>query len=234
MPRTSRTQPPAGAGRLNADAVVVAALDLIARKGLEGLSMRGLGQALGVEAMSLYHWFPSKDRLLDAIADRLIRQIALPPLPASASEWRAWMIGVARAYRRMGLEHPRAFPLVAARRFLSPGSIDFIQTVIAACRIAGFDLRQAARLTRTVGACVNGIVLAEIAAPALGPQRNHDGAAIAPHTLDENDWNEVLRLFGRPALDGAFEYGLACLIDGAMQTIPTAPRARSRRRPSSR
>ena len=35
---------------------------LIARSGLEGLPMRALGQALGVEAMSLYHWFPAKER----------------------------------------------------------------------------------------------------------------------------------------------------------------------------
>lgn len=229
MPRTSRARPPARTGRLNADAVVDAALALIARRGLEGLSMRALGEALGVEAMSIYHWFPSKERLLDAIADRLIRCVELPPLPASAAEWRAWMIGVARTYRRMGLEHPRAFPLVATRRFLSPGAIAFIQQAIAANRIAGFDLRPAVLLTRTVGACVNGIVLAELAAAALDPPRKRDGAPAATHTLDEKDWNEVLRLFHRPALDGAFDYGLACLLDGAMQTVPVAPRAAGNR-----
>lgn len=231
MPRLSRTRAiAAGPGRLNADTVVDAALDLIARSGLEGLSMRALGQALGVEAMSLYHWFPAKERLLDAIADRLIRKVELPPLPATAEAWRRWVTEVARAYRRMGLAHPRAFPLVAARRFLSPGAIVFIQKTIAANRIAGFDLRQAARLTRTIGASVNGIVLAELAAPALATPGRSDAAE---RVLEEKDWNHVLRFFSRPELDGAFEYGLGCLLDGALQTRRDARRNRTRRAPSS-
>jgi AcrR family transcriptional regulator len=241
MPGSSRAREiAAGPGRLNPATVVDAALDLIARNGLEGLSMRALGQALGVEAMSLYHWFPAKERLLDAIADRLIAKVELPPLPATADTWRRWMTQVARAYRRMGLAHPRAFPLIAGRRFLSPGAIVFIQTTIAANRIAGFDLRQAARLTRTVGAAVNGIVLAELAAPALPPpafaksrRAEPERAGAAPPALEEKDWNEVLRFFSRPELDGAFEYGLGCLLDGALQTLRGARHNRRRRTPSS-
>lgn len=242
MPRFSRARAIAArAGRLNADAVVDAALDLIARSGLEGLSMRALGQALGVEAMSLYHWFPAKERLLDAIADRLIAEVELPPLPATSDAWRRWMTQVARAYRRMGLAHPRAFPLIAGRRFLSPSAVVFIQKTIAANRIAGFDLRQAARLTRTIGAAVNGIVLAELAAPALPPtdaaksrRTEPDRAGDALHTLGEEDWNDVLRYFSRAELDGAFEYGLGCLLDGALQTKRGARRNRKRSMQPSR
>lgn len=241
MPRFSRACAIATrAGRLNADAVVDAALDLIARSGLEGLSMRALGQALGVEAMSLYHWFPAKERLLDAIADRLIAEVELPPLPATSDAWRRWMTQVARAYRRMGLAHPRAFPLIAGRRFLSPSAVVFIQKTIAANRIAGFDLRQAARLTRTIGAAVNGIVLAELAAPALPPtaaaksRRTEPGRGVAePPALEEDDWNAVLRFFSRPELDGAFEYGLGCLLDGALRTRRDARRNHKGKIPSA-
>ena len=241
MPRFSRARAIAvRAGRLNADAVVDAALDLIARSGLEGLSMRALGQALGVEAMSLYHWFPAKERLLDAIADRLIAEVELPPLPATSDAWRRWMTQVARAYRRMGLAHPRAFPLIAGRRFLSPSAVVFIQKTIAANRIAGFDLRQAARLTRTIGAAVNGIVLAELAAPALPPTaaaksgRTEPGRGVAePPALEEKDWNAVLRFFSHPELDGAFEYGLGCLLDGALRTRRDARRNHKGRIPSA-
>lgn len=224
MPRiSSARKPAAGAGRLSADTVVDAALELIARHGLEGLTMRALGKVLHVEAMSLYHWFASKEQLLDAIADRMIRKVVLPPPPAAAQDWRRWITAVARAYRRMGLSHPRAFPLVAARRFLSPGAVAFIQKTIAANRIAGFDLRQAARLTRTIGACLNGIILAELAAPALSAPDRRD---TAPSGLAEKEWKDVLRFFGRPELDGAFEYGLGCLLDGALQTLQGGTRDR--------
>ena len=53
MAKTSRSREPAA--RLNEETVVDAALALIAERGLDGLSMRALGERLGVEAMSLYH-----------------------------------------------------------------------------------------------------------------------------------------------------------------------------------
>lgn len=212
MPRGSRKrEDAAGPGRLTGDTVVDAALALIERRGLEGLTMRALGVALGVEAMSLYHWFGSKDRLLDAIADRLIRRVAIGPAP-SAAGWKAWMTDIARAYRRMGLEQPRAFPLVGARRFLSPGAIAFIQGIVAANLEAGFDLRGAVRLTRSVGAFVNGIVLMEVTPPAPAP------GDVPTSILAAAQWQRALGFIARPALDGAFEYGLGCLLDGAWRS----------------
>src|SRR5882724_11694288 len=111
MPRTSRSrEPAAGAGRLNEETVVDAALALIAERGLEGLSMRGLGEALGVEAMSLYHWFASKDRLLDAVADRLLAKVVAPPTPR-AETWRDWLTaGPLRCWRHGASCRPAPLP----------------------------------------------------------------------------------------------------------------------------
>lgn len=218
----SRSREAAGAGRLNADRVVDAALTLVAEHGLEGLTMRGLGQALGVEAMSLYHWFPAKEHLLDAIADRLIRKVALPPTPAPDG-WRQWLVDVARAYRRMGLAHPRAFPLLSARRFHSPGAFAFIAANIAAHRSAGFDTRQALRLTRSIGAFVNGMVMAEVA-PAPFTDRKGGTPPIGGNALDTRAWAETVRFLRRPALDGAFEHGLALLLDGVAGRLRPADR----------
>jgi TetR/AcrR family tetracycline transcriptional repressor len=209
MSKASRSREPAV--RLNEEMVVDAALALIAQRGLEGLSMRALGKALGVEAMSLYHWFASKDRLLDAIADRLLAKVDVPPTP-SAQAWRDWLAEVARSYRRVGLAHRRAFPLLATRRFLSPGATAFLQANIAAHLAAGFTTRDALRLTRGIGAYINGIVLAEVA-PSPAQQSSLPSETVA-----------ALKL---PALDGAFEYGLACILDGAQKSLPNRRRGRS-------
>jgi AcrR family transcriptional regulator len=209
MARTSRSREPAV--RLNEETVVDAALVLIAERGLDGLTMRALGEQVGVEAMSLYHWFASKDRLLDAVADRLLGRVVVPPTP-SAETWRWWLIEVARSYRRVGLAHRRAFPLLATRRFLSPGATRFLQANIAAHRAAGFTVREALRLTRSIGAYINGIVLAETAATPQAQSSLPDDMAAA------------LKL---PALDGAFEYGLACMLDGAQNRLPNKRRRRS-------
>ena len=209
MAKTSRSRE--SAARLNEEAVVDAALALIAKRGLDGLSMRALGEQLGVEAMSLYHWFASKDRLLDAVADRLLGKVVVPPTP-TAETWRDWLAEVARSYRRVGLAHRRAFPLLATRRFLSPGAMAFLQANIAAHLAAGFTVREALRLTRSIGAYINGIVLAEVA-PSPAPQSS----------LPE----ETAAALKLPALDGAFEYGLACILDGAHKRLPNKRRGRS-------
>jgi hypothetical protein len=52
--------------KLTPQAVVTTALAIADRHGIEALTMRGLASELGVEAMSLYHHFASKDALLDA------------------------------------------------------------------------------------------------------------------------------------------------------------------------
>lgn len=224
MARTSRSrEASASAGRLNEETVVDAALALIAERGLEGLSMRALGEKVGVEAMSLYHWFPAKERLLDAIADRLLTTVTIPTLP-TATTWRAWVIDVARSYRRVGLAHPRAFPLLAARRFLSPGAVAFLEANIAAHVAAGLSIRDALRLTRGIGGFVNGIVTAEVAPSPFVPSTKLPPAR---RSLDERQWSETLQALRRPALDGAFEFGLACLLDGA---LPRRGSGRVRRR----
>jgi AcrR family transcriptional regulator len=212
MARTSRSREPAAARRLDEHTVAEAALALVATGGIDGLTMRALGQALGVEAMSLYHWFPSKERLLDAIADCLLARVALPGRPTAAS-WRRWLVETARSYRRVGLAYPRAFPLLATRRLLSPGANAFLQAIVAAHLAAGFSVREAVRLTRSIGAYVNGMVLLEVSPSPL--LQSADGAAPSSGALEARHWDKTLEALGRPELDGAFEYGLACLLDGA-------------------
>ena len=135
----------------------------------------------------------------------------MPPTP-SAATWHPWLTDVARSYRCVGLAHRRAFPLLATRCLLSPGAIAFLQANIAAHRAAGFTVREALRLTRSLGAYINGIVLAETAPT---PQAR---SALPEETA------AALRL---PALDGAFEYGLACILDGAQNRLPNKRRKRS-------
>lgn len=53
---------------LSRERIVAAALELIDDEGLDALTMRALGQRLGVEAMALYYYFPNKAALLEAVA----------------------------------------------------------------------------------------------------------------------------------------------------------------------
>jgi AcrR family transcriptional regulator len=71
-------QPAAAADRapgLDKDAIVAAALEIIAERGVAGLSMRVLSQRLGVALGATYRHVPNKDLLLRLVAAHLYAQI---------------------------------------------------------------------------------------------------------------------------------------------------------------
>ena len=72
------------ARKLTPQAVVTTALALADRHGLEALTMRGLATGLGVEAMSLYHHFASKD----ALPTPWSTGCAAILLPEASGQWR--------------------------------------------------------------------------------------------------------------------------------------------------
>ena len=72
---------------LSRERVLTAAIGLADDGGIESLTMRKLARALGVEAMSLYNHVANKGDLVDAIVDRVISEIDLPP--ARSGTWRS-------------------------------------------------------------------------------------------------------------------------------------------------
>ena len=74
---------------LNRERVLRAAVALADESGLEALSMRRLGQELGVEAMSLYNHVANKDDLLGGMADLVVGEIDLTP--GDEADWKAAM-----------------------------------------------------------------------------------------------------------------------------------------------
>src|SRR5690242_17587759 len=58
--------------------ILEAALAIADEQGIEALSMRRLGQALGYEAMSLYNHVASKDALLDGLLDVVLDETEPP------------------------------------------------------------------------------------------------------------------------------------------------------------
>src|SRR4051794_20762054 len=94
-------------GELSRTAIVATALALIDEDGLDELSMRKLGRALGVEAMALYHHFPQKAALLDAV----VAAIAPEP-PTLTGDWRVDLAALSHQYRDMVNTHPHLLPVL--------------------------------------------------------------------------------------------------------------------------
>jgi TetR/AcrR family transcriptional regulator, tetracycline repressor protein len=96
--------------------VARAALAMVERDGLDGLSMRRLADGLGVQAASLYWHVQSKDHLLDLMAGELFSALELPaPAPAPGGGWRGGLRDLSAAYYRFLLSHRDAGRMVAGR-----------------------------------------------------------------------------------------------------------------------
>ncbi len=148
--------------KLTPHAVVEAAVTVADDEGIDALTMRGLARRLGVEAMSLYHHFASKDALLDAMVDRVYGEIALPD---ASGDWRAELHRRSVSVREVLHRHRWALPLMESRR--SPGSANlaYHDANIACLRAAGFTPAQVAHAYAVVDAFVYGFVLQEATLP---------------------------------------------------------------------
>jgi len=110
------TPPPAGRddgdasgnpdGRITRDVVLAAALELIDRDGVDGLSMRRLARVLHRDPMILYRHAPNKTALLDGVAETVPAQLKVDP---ADPDWAAQLRAVARGYRALALAHPNVF-----------------------------------------------------------------------------------------------------------------------------
>ena len=161
-----RTRAPAG---LSHETIRTAALRLIDQDGLDAFSTRKLGRMLGCEAMAIYWYFPSKDVLLDAVVETLMEHVGQAIARGATDDWVAALRGVAHAYRQVAHDHPRAFPLLATRRFASAGTYAFLEQLFELARQQGIDDQTSARFYRVVSSYCNGFALNELAS-RRGPQ----------------------------------------------------------------
>jgi AcrR family transcriptional regulator len=183
VPRSRRREQP-----LTRDAIVRAALAYVDEHGLPALTMRSLGQRLGVEAMSIYHHVNGREDLLDAMVEQLVSEVRVDPdtTLGPADGWQAYLQQLARSARASAVDHPLAFPLVATRHpaasWLRPPlrSLAVVEDFLVAMTSRGLDDRAAVHVYKVFTSFLLGHLLLEVAAA---------GASTAPveEPLDEGE-----------------------------------------------
>jgi AcrR family transcriptional regulator len=204
----AKTSPPAAREPLSRERIELAALDLIEQVGLEGFSTRKLGEALGCEAMSIYHHFPSKSHLLNALLDRVL---AARPMPDANLAPIEWIRQVAYWYRQVGTDHPKLFQYIALHRMNTRTGLGLLNAIIGAFGKLGLDAEDAARLFRGYSYYVTGAILDETSGYAKGP------SAAEPVPDDEvaRDYPNVVAAgpyFKQQHFDRTFSAGLEIFI----------------------
>ena len=192
---------------LTAERIVESAIELIDREGQEALSMRHLGAALGVEAMSLYRHFPSKHALLESVVGRLLAELVLP-VPGAAP-WQESFRALARDYRRLLLRHPNAIPLLATLQLSNPAALGAASAVMALLRHAGFDARTAFHVLATAESFVIGFAYWEAGTAGIrGGEPPPLPPGADPYIVES--WTEI----AGADCAVAFEFGLDTFVAG--------------------
>lgn len=219
----------AAAPRLTRESIVASALDLIDRDGLNGLSMRNLGKELRVEAMSLYRYVNGREDLLEGVVELLMSGLTDALSEATGDQWQRFLQVTAHEVRRIAVEHPKAFPLIATRHPAAPWlrpplrSIDVVEIFLATLIRFGFTDDQAVGAYRSFSSFLLGNLLLESAvrgaetSPADEPL--DEGGADVPQgdgSMSLAGSPHVLRLRGMLSENHAedeFEESLEALLD---------------------
>lgn len=178
---------------LNVQRIAQSAVALSDASGLDQLSMRKIAEHCGVEAMSLYHHIPSKQKLMQTMVDHLVE--SLPAVPASG-KWRSDLRIAAWQWRDLAKAHPGTFPLLATRAQVAPALLERFATLLKSLVATGLPTHKAASLLSSFFFALNGYLLAagkpflfaEIPEPDEREVLNTDAHSIL-NTVPAKVWN---------------------------------------------
>jgi len=133
--------------------VLRAAVELADHSGVESVSMRRLGQELGVEAMSLYTHVRSKDDLLNGMVEEVMNEVSAP---REGGHWKATLRRAVFDARGVLLRHPWAPAIIETRTAPGPSTLRQYDTVMGVLRKGGFSLEMTHHAIHLLGSRVLG------------------------------------------------------------------------------
>jgi AcrR family transcriptional regulator len=210
---------------LSRDRVLRAAVALADEGGIGALSMRRLGEALGVEAMSLYNHIAGKDDLLNGMIDLVFGEI---DLPACEGDWKSAMRQRAISAREVLGRHRWAIGLMESRASPGPATLQHHDAVLGCLRAGGFSLEMTAHAYALLDSYIYGFALQEASLPFETPEETSEVAQdiFGQFTADQYPYlteltvNHVLQpgySFGHE-----FEIGLDLILDGLARAAGSA------------
>jgi len=151
--------------KLQREAVIRTALNLLSETGIDGLTTRRIAAALGVQQPALYWHFKDKAALLDALAEAILIENHSRSLPLPGEDWRRFLIENARSFRRALLAYRDGARVHAGSR---PSSALYpaAEAQLGFMMAAGFDVVSAGYILQVAAHYVVGSVLEQQAAVA--------------------------------------------------------------------
>jgi AcrR family transcriptional regulator len=204
--------------------VLQTALRLADQGGLASLTMRRLGQELGVEAMAMYYYFANRDLIVDGIVDLVFAEI---DLPASDGAWKAAMRQRATSLHDVLLRHRWAIGLMESRRSGGPANLRHHDAVVGSLRAGGMDITLAAHAYSLLDSYIYGFALTQTTLPFETGDEIPDVAQGLLQSFDPDAYPHLVEMIGHALAPGydygdEFEYGLDAILDGLERALAGA------------
>lgn len=202
--------------KLSRDSVLNAAIGLADKIGLSTLSMRRLGQELGVEAMSLYNHISNKEDLLDGLVDRIFAEVEQPD---ENDPWKNALRACAISKHDALARHPWATGLLESRTNPGPANMAHHESMLRCLSQAGFDAFNAVHAYSALDSYVYGFALQQKSLPFEDAEEHNALMAQALETLPRDIYPHSYQM-GSQLVQAKynfakeFEIGLELILDG--------------------
>jgi AcrR family transcriptional regulator len=221
---TQTTEPAQRRAPLSRERVLQTAMRLADQGGLESLTMRRLGQELGVEAMAMYHYFANRDQIVDGIVDLVFAEIELP---SDDGDWKAAMRRRAISLRDVLLRHRWAIGLMESRRNGGPANLRHHDAMIGSLRAGGMDIPMAAHAYSLLDSYIYGFALTKMTLPFDTGEEIAEVAQGLRQSFDLSEYPHFVEMIGHALEPGydygdEFEYGLDVVLDGLESVLAAA------------
>jgi AcrR family transcriptional regulator len=221
-------------GPISRSMILQAALTIIDRDGIDGLSMRRLSEVVGRDPTVLYRHVPSKAALLDGVVEIVLGKVQVD---TADPDWAGQLRTVARGFRRVAIEHPNVVALLVTRPLATPlgqrppGMLRPLEDVLALLTSAGFSGPDALHIYRVLFGYLHGHILTELQEVIERPEETDDVLRLGLHRLAITEFPQVRGVASVLAsYDGVVELdrGLDLLFVGLTATLkPPAGKSRS-------
>jgi AcrR family transcriptional regulator len=186
---------------LTEEGILDTALALVDETG--ELTMSGLAARLGSTASSIYHHISGRPAIIEALRDRITREI---PQVHESEEWTSELGRMMRVYRDAFARHPRLIPLLTAQTMTAEGPIIAYEHIVRLLSAAGFPDRELLLWASVIDNFVLGCAF-DLAAPEdVWRREGNDTPAL--------DAAVAASLTGVKRADAAFDLGCEALLVG--------------------
>jgi AcrR family transcriptional regulator len=211
-PKAKRKRTP-----LSADRIATEAMTLVDEGGIDGLSFRTLAARLGCQAMSLYHYFPSKQHLIDALVNICLAEV---PVPGPELPFRERLREFCLRYRAAALRHPGFAQILVTHRLNHREGLAWLDQCVRIFDQPGFTAgtERKATVFRIISYFITGAAIDE----ALGYAKGPSAAEPVPMEEAQRDFPAILAIgahFGKEHHLGFYEEGLSVLLDWAEREL---------------